>query len=95
MAQGTGDLGVPDSGGQLEGFLVALVPASSDTLHVVEDRDRMSSPYRDSAHTLWMSEYQVETAYRARFARQAGSVAALDRQIEDRSSISQGIPVPG
>ncbi|WP_330273931.1 hypothetical protein OG205_45530 [Lentzea sp. NBC_00516] len=42
-----------------------------------------------------MGEYQVETTYRARFARQAGSVAALDGQIEDRSSISQGMPVPG
>ena len=73
----------PGPGDSSSGFLVVSVPASPDTPHVVEDRDKIWVPYRDGAHTSWMSEYQVERAYRARFERQTGSAAALNEQLED------------
>ncbi|HVK24526.1 MAG TPA: ATP-binding protein [Actinokineospora sp.] len=63
------------------GILVVSVPASPDVPHIVGERNGLGVPYRDGSHTLWMSESQLERAYRDRFARQAREEAALDEQM--------------
>lgn len=68
-------------GDQSQGILVVSVPASSDAPHVVGERNELGVPYRDGSHTVWMSDYQLERAYRDRFARQVSEDAALDEQL--------------
>lgn len=65
------------------GFIVVSIPASPDAPHVVGERNEMGVPFRHGPHTQWMSEHQLERAYRDRFARQAGEVATLAGLVED------------
>lgn len=69
--------------GQSQGILVVSIPASSVAPHIVGDRNEMGVPYRDGSHTVWMSEYQVERAYRDRFARRVSDEAAMDAQLAE------------
>lgn len=61
------------------GVLVVSVPASPDAPHVVGERNEMGIPFRHGPHTEWMSEHQLERAYRDRFNRQADDAEALTR----------------
>ena len=59
--------------------LAVSVPASPDAPHVVGERNEMGIPFRHGPHTEWMSEHQLERAYRDRFNRQADDAEALTR----------------
>ncbi len=59
------------------GLIVVFVPPSPDAPHVVGEKNEMGVPYRSGPHTDWMSEAELERAYRDRFARQADDRAAL------------------
>jgi hypothetical protein len=65
------------------GLLVVSVPASPDAPHIVGDKNEMGVPFRDGTDTRWMSEHQVEQAYRDRFARRAHDSTTLTTMIED------------
>lgn len=50
----------------------------------------MGVPFRRGPHTEWMSEHQLERAYRDRFARQAGEaepMAALFADVDGSSTL--------
>ncbi|MFD1145645.1 RNA-binding domain-containing protein [Saccharothrix hoggarensis] len=64
------------------GLIVVFVPASPDAPHVVGEKNEMGVPYRSGPHTDWMSEAQLERAYRDRFARQTDDRAALHALID-------------
>lgn len=66
-----------------EGLIVVSVPASPDSPHVVGEQNKMGVPYRDGSDTRWMTEGQLERAYRDRFARRADDRAALSALIDD------------
>jgi hypothetical protein len=60
------------------GVIAVFVPASPDAPHVVVyAQNRMGVPYRYGPHTNWMSEHELERAYRDRFSRRADDRAAL------------------
>ncbi|XVS64680.1 AlbA family DNA-binding domain-containing protein [Actinosynnema sp. CA-299493] len=59
------------------GLIVVFVPPSPDAPHVVGEKNEMGVPYRSGPHTNWMSEAELERAYRDRFARQADDRAAM------------------
>jgi hypothetical protein len=66
-----------------QGLIVVSVPGSQDSPHVVGERNEMGVPYRDGSETRWMTESQLERAYRDRFARRADDRAALSALIDD------------
>jgi len=75
-----GDLTIEplDDGRDGPGLIAVFVPASPDAPHVVTyDNNRMGVPYRYGPHTNWMSEHELERAYRDRFSRRADDRAAL------------------
>lgn len=69
------------SGG--DAMLVVSVPASVDAPHVVGQRDQLGVPVRYGSSTLWLSEHEIQRAYRDRFERYAASDAALDSLLDD------------
>ncbi|OXM45357.1 AlbA family DNA-binding domain-containing protein [Amycolatopsis alba] len=75
-----GDLAIEslDDGRGGPGLIVVFVTASPDAPHVVVyENNRMGVPYRYGPHTNWMSEHELERAYRDRFSRRADDRAAL------------------
>ncbi|MGW6936869.1 AlbA family DNA-binding domain-containing protein [Lentzea sp. NPDC054927] len=72
------------AGGQ--GLIVVSVPASSNAPHIVGEKNEMGVPYRDGSDTRWMTESQLERAYRDRFARRVDDRAALSALIEHLGS---------
>ncbi|MGQ0842117.1 AlbA family DNA-binding domain-containing protein [Actinokineospora sp.] len=64
------------------GLIVVLVPPSPDAPHVIGERNEMGIPFRNGSDTLWMSEGQLERAYRDRFSRRADDRAALSALID-------------
>jgi hypothetical protein len=77
-----------------EGLIIVSIPASPDAPHVVGERNEMGVPFRQGPHTDWMSEYQLERAYRDRFARQANeasSVQSMYREIEQQVDPECGV----
>ncbi len=67
-----------DDGRGGPGLIVVFVPASPEAPHVVVyENQRMAVPYRSGPHTNWMSEHELERAYRDRFARRINDRAAL------------------
>jgi hypothetical protein len=64
------------------GLIVVFVPPSPDSPHVVGEKNEMGVPYRYGPHTSWMSESELERAYRDRFSRQADDRAALAALID-------------
>lgn len=65
------------------GLIAVYVPPSPDTPHVIGDTNAMGVPYRYETDTNWMSESQLERAYRDRFSRRADDRAALSALIDD------------
>lgn len=63
-------------------LLIVSVPASPDAPHVWREKDEMGVPFRDGSDTHWMSEHQLERAYRDRFARRASDAVALEALID-------------
>lgn len=66
-----------------EGVIVLSVPASPDAPHVVGERNEMGVPFRHGPHTEWMSEYQIERAYKDRFTRRENETAALAAMFDE------------
>jgi predicted HTH transcriptional regulator len=66
-----------------KGIIVVSVPASPDAPHIVGERNEMGVPFRHGAHTEWMSEHQIERAYRDRFAGQAGEATAVTTLVDE------------
>lgn len=71
-----------EDGGE-HGLIVVSVPASPNAPHVVGERNEMGVPYRDGSDTRWMTEAQLERAYRDRFARHADDRGALRDLIDN------------
>jgi hypothetical protein len=65
------------------GLIVVAAAASPDAPHVVGERNEMGVPFRHGPHTEWMSEHQIERAYRDRFTRRDGEAAALAGLVND------------
>jgi hypothetical protein len=65
-----------------QGIIVVSVPASLESPHVVGEKNEMGVPYRDGSDTRWMTESQLERAYRDRFARRADDRAMLSGLID-------------
>jgi len=59
------------------GLVAVAVPASPNAPHVVGEKNEMGVPHRYGAHTNWMTENQIERAYRDRFTRRADDRGAL------------------
>lgn len=55
-----------------------LIPPSDEYPHLDFDRDRFRAPVRNGADTTFLSERQIEAAYRARFDSRLRSEQALD-----------------
>ncbi|WP_439659413.1 AlbA family DNA-binding domain-containing protein [Lentzea sp. HUAS TT2] len=72
-----------DDGSPDEGLLIVSVPPSPDAPHVVGERNEMGVPFRHGPHTEWMSEHQLERAYRDRFARHAAEASAMTAMIDE------------
>ncbi|MGW4214998.1 AlbA family DNA-binding domain-containing protein [Lentzea sp. NPDC004789] len=64
------------------GLIVVSVPPSPDAPHVLGEKSEMGIPHRNGSDTLWMSEGQLERAYRDRFSRRADDRAALSALID-------------
>jgi hypothetical protein len=71
-----------DAAGE-QALIVVSVPASSNAPHVVGEKNEIGVPYRDGSDTRWMTESQLERAYRDRFARRADDRAALTTLVDD------------
>ncbi|MEV4058412.1 ATP-binding protein [Amycolatopsis sp. NPDC049688] len=63
-------------------LLVVSVLASPDAPHVLGEKNEMGIPFRDGSDTLWMSEHQLERAYRDRFARRTSDAATLQALLD-------------
>lgn len=63
-------------------LLVVSIPASPDAPHVWGEKNEMGVPFRDGSDTHWMSEHELERAYRDRFARRASDAAALQALVD-------------
>jgi hypothetical protein len=84
------------AGGQ--GLIIVSVPGSSEAPHVVGEKNEMGVPYRDGSDTRWMTESQLERAYRDRFARRiddrtvlSGLVDGLLPEIDLQSGVWVGV----
>lgn len=58
--------------------VVMIVPASASAPHLVTDQHKFGAPYRNGAETRWMSEREIERAYRSRFESRDGLTSRLD-----------------
>ncbi|MBN6040051.1 ATP-binding protein [Amycolatopsis sp. 195334CR] len=59
------------------GVIAVFVPPSADAPHVIGEKNALGVPYRYGTDTHWMSESQLERAYRDRFSRRADDRTAL------------------
>lgn len=59
-----------------------VVPQSPDAPHLVWSKDRFIAPVRYGAQTVYMSEREIERAYRERFALRREREAGLSRHVE-------------
>ncbi|MFK0244594.1 helix-turn-helix domain-containing protein [Amycolatopsis azurea] len=64
------------------GLIAVFVPPSPDAPHVIGEKNALGVPYRYGTDTNWMSENQLERAYRDRFTRRADDRAALTALID-------------
>ncbi|MGW5049764.1 AlbA family DNA-binding domain-containing protein [Actinokineospora sp. NPDC004072] len=64
------------------GLIAVFVPPSSEAPHVVGEKNEIGVPYRYGSHTNWMTEGELERAYRDRFARRGDDRAALAALID-------------
>lgn len=65
------------------GLLVVSVPQSIDAPHLVGQRESFRVPFRDGADTRWMSERDLERAYRDRFGRRIDEHARLQEEVDE------------
>ncbi|KFZ76997.1 hypothetical protein ED92_38465 [Amycolatopsis sp. MJM2582] len=65
-----------------EGLIAVYVPPSPDAPHLVGEKNEMGVPYRYGTDTNWMSEGQLERAYRERFSRRADDRTTLGALID-------------
>lgn len=72
-----------DGEGGAPGLIAVLVPPSADAPHIVGEKNELGVPYRYGTDTNWMSEAQLERAYRDRFTRRADDRNALTALIEE------------
>lgn len=64
--------------------VVVVVPASTNRPHLIGKPDvGFRAPVRNGADTVWMSERDLEAAYRDRFAERRNASDALDRLYAD------------
>lgn len=90
------------------GFLVVLVPESSDAPHLTGSPESFKVPYRYGAQTMWMRERDIERAYTERFERRLADESHLTSIIDhlsDDVDLEEGcwmlgvavptVPVPG
>ncbi|WP_432106054.1 AlbA family DNA-binding domain-containing protein [Streptomyces sp. bgisy091] len=77
--------------------LVVDVPASPMAPHFVlgtssrdKEQQAFAVPARFTDHTTWLSEHEIERAYRDRFARQEDAGKALDRHIAETREVVLG-----
>lgn len=63
-------------------LIIVSVPASPESPHIVGEKNEMGVPYRDGSDTRWMTESQLERAYRDRFARRTDDRAMLSGLID-------------
>ncbi|WP_030705157.1 MULTISPECIES: helix-turn-helix domain-containing protein [unclassified Streptomyces] len=77
--------------------LVVDVPASAMAPHFVlgtssrdKEQQAFAVPARFTDHTTWLSEHEVERAYRDRFARQEDAGKALERHVTETSEAVLG-----
>lgn len=76
--------------GTVRGFIVVAVPRSSAAPHAVLINDALRFPARNGATTRYLSEPEVATAYRNRFAsaqRQAERVEEIEQEAIGRLAI--------
>lgn len=64
------------------GLIAVFVPPSPDAPHVIGQKNEMGVPYRYGTDTNWMSESELERAYRGRFSRRVDDRAALTALID-------------
>lgn len=81
----------------VKSVLVVDVPASAMAPHFVlgtssrdKEQQAFAVPARFTDHTTWLSEHEIERAYRDRFARQEDAGKALDRHIAETSEVVLG-----
>lgn len=58
--------------------VAVVIPASTDGPHLIYRNDLFGAPLRVDADTIWMTERELEAAYRARFNERRYSEEALD-----------------
>ncbi|MCP2099928.1 MULTISPECIES: helix-turn-helix domain-containing protein [Actinosynnema] len=73
---------IDDPDGTGPGLIAVSVPSSPDAPHVIGEKNRMGVPYRYGTDTNWMSESELERAYRDRFTRRADDRTALTALID-------------
>jgi hypothetical protein len=71
-----------DSEDGSSGLIVVFVPPSPDAPHVIGEKNALGVPYRYGTDTNWMSESQLERAYRDRFSRRVDDRVALSALID-------------
>lgn len=73
---------LPDPDDADHGFLAVTVPASADAPHLVATSQQgFGIPRRHGTQTIWLNEWDLERAYRQRFARRASEEDRLDALI--------------
>jgi hypothetical protein len=64
------------------GFLLVIVPQSSEAPHAILDPDAPTTlryPVRDATTTRWLGEHELSTRYADRFQARSGAEARLDQ----------------
>ena len=63
--------------------VVVVVPATTDGPHMIWRNQMFGAPLRNDADTTWMTERQIEAAYRARFDEQRRATEVLNKLYEE------------
>ncbi|TCO58335.1 AlbA family DNA-binding domain-containing protein [Actinocrispum wychmicini] len=93
MVSGVEFLALPQPGSASQGFLVISVPESPDAPHGIGKDNTLGFPYRVGTQTFWMREFDLDRAYRERFARQASQetrLAELIDHVADQVDVHSG-----
>lgn len=70
-------LGIYEVGDVGRRVVVVVVPASADGPHLIFRNQFFGAPIRNAADTVWMAEWQLESAYRARLEERRRAADAL------------------
>ncbi|WP_205327651.1 helix-turn-helix domain-containing protein [Glycomyces sp. YM15] len=74
-------------GSDTQRAVAVVVPASAERPHLIGTaKDGFRAPVRNGADTVWMSERDLEAAYRDRFAERRNAADALDRLYADAAA---------